>query len=414
MSWLKSRRFARVHELARSNDDRLWRFSGIFARRGFRQGITKMTKGKELLLPESRPDDEGQPSWSDRSRWRDVPIAPRWFGALFHSGKICRDTTQPRCWYYFCFWWMHFAYGIGSLSSQALDRTHRWAKKSLEHHLKLSAEETSQVHTYSSADESLCSARRPAQALGNLFLRKQQFLLYLELCKVDVTNICEKSRQNIWLTWSRWSWIRWFRYRRIFWKEIWVLPYNGQWNFAGEQTAASARDRGAGRSVSGSENGVDTFDCVAPTRNGRTGTVYTHEGKKHIGGAPYVEVFSPIEKDCGCYTCRITLALTSITFLEAKKCLLALSHPFIIYFCHSPCCWHAQGYFGWYFWCLQSKFFAKYKQSIQTFHNLSIFLSIPTLALFLVQKTLFLFGIIISIWQSFGSRKKSPRKSYNL
>ena len=54
----------------------------------------------------------------------------------------------------------------------------------------------------------------------------------------------------------------------------------------------------------GVENGVDTFDCVAPTRNGRTGTVYTKNGKKHIENACYIDDFSPIEADCGCYTCR--------------------------------------------------------------------------------------------------------------
>ncbi|MEI8129920.1 MAG: tRNA guanosine(34) transglycosylase Tgt [bacterium] len=54
----------------------------------------------------------------------------------------------------------------------------------------------------------------------------------------------------------------------------------------------------------GVENGVDLFDCVAPTRNARsTGTLYTKEGRMRIMNTKYREDFTPIESDCGCYTC---------------------------------------------------------------------------------------------------------------
>lgn len=52
------------------------------------------------------------------------------------------------------------------------------------------------------------------------------------------------------------------------------------------------------------ENGSDLFDCVAPTRNGRTGTLYTKEGKINIRNAKFFRDFFPVEKDCGCYTCQ--------------------------------------------------------------------------------------------------------------
>lgn len=52
------------------------------------------------------------------------------------------------------------------------------------------------------------------------------------------------------------------------------------------------------------ENGCDIFDCVAPTRNGRNGTLYTLDGKIHIENKEYREDFSPIDKDCKCYTCK--------------------------------------------------------------------------------------------------------------
>jgi queuine tRNA-ribosyltransferase len=54
----------------------------------------------------------------------------------------------------------------------------------------------------------------------------------------------------------------------------------------------------------GIENGVDLFDCVAPTRNARNGSLYTKTGKINIINAKYKNDFSPIEKDCSCYTCE--------------------------------------------------------------------------------------------------------------
>jgi queuine tRNA-ribosyltransferase len=52
------------------------------------------------------------------------------------------------------------------------------------------------------------------------------------------------------------------------------------------------------------ENGVDTFDCVSPTRVGRNGAFYTYEGRKNISGAKYRADFSPLLKDCQCYACQ--------------------------------------------------------------------------------------------------------------
>jgi queuine tRNA-ribosyltransferase len=51
-------------------------------------------------------------------------------------------------------------------------------------------------------------------------------------------------------------------------------------------------------------NGVDMFDCVMPTRNSRKGTVFTKNGRMIIKSARYKEDFSPIDKNCNCYTCQ--------------------------------------------------------------------------------------------------------------
>lgn len=52
------------------------------------------------------------------------------------------------------------------------------------------------------------------------------------------------------------------------------------------------------------EQGIDTFDCVSPTRVARNGAFYTYEGRKNIRGAKYRSDFSPLLEDCTCYTCQ--------------------------------------------------------------------------------------------------------------
>lgn len=56
--------------------------------------------------------------------------------------------------------------------------------------------------------------------------------------------------------------------------------------------------------VQGVSLGVDMFDCVMPTRNARTGTLFTSRGKLVIKNARHAEDESPVDQDCDCYTCR--------------------------------------------------------------------------------------------------------------
>ncbi|HWB34358.1 MAG TPA: tRNA guanosine(34) transglycosylase Tgt [Candidatus Paceibacterota bacterium] len=53
----------------------------------------------------------------------------------------------------------------------------------------------------------------------------------------------------------------------------------------------------------GAAAGCDTFDCVLPTRNGRTGGLYTHHGKIQIPNAEYKEDQNPIDSECTCPVC---------------------------------------------------------------------------------------------------------------
>jgi queuine tRNA-ribosyltransferase len=50
--------------------------------------------------------------------------------------------------------------------------------------------------------------------------------------------------------------------------------------------------------------GVDMFDCVIPTRNGRNGTAFTWGGQIPVKAARYASDFGPIDPECDCAVCR--------------------------------------------------------------------------------------------------------------
>ena len=50
--------------------------------------------------------------------------------------------------------------------------------------------------------------------------------------------------------------------------------------------------------------GVDMFDCVLPTRNGRTGQAFTSQGKLNIKNARWAQDTRPLDESCGCLVCR--------------------------------------------------------------------------------------------------------------
>jgi len=52
------------------------------------------------------------------------------------------------------------------------------------------------------------------------------------------------------------------------------------------------------------ERGIDMFDCVVPTRNGRNGCAFTSTGKVKILNSQYKEDAKPLDEMCSCYTCQ--------------------------------------------------------------------------------------------------------------
>lgn len=69
------------------------------------------------------------------------------------------------------------------------------------------------------------------------------------------------------------------------------------------------------------DRGVDFFDCVYPSRNGRHGHVYTNHGKLNLFNAKYETDASPIEEGCQCPACRHYSRAYIRHLLKAKEML---------------------------------------------------------------------------------------------
>lgn len=69
------------------------------------------------------------------------------------------------------------------------------------------------------------------------------------------------------------------------------------------------------------DRGVDFFDCVYPTRNGRHGHLYTNHGKINLFNAKYETDARPIEEGCGCPVCRTYSRAYIRHLLKAKEML---------------------------------------------------------------------------------------------
>lgn len=82
------------------------------------------------------------------------------------------------------------------------------------------------------------------------------------------------------------------------------------------------------------ERGVDFFDCVYPSRNGRHGHVYTNDGKLNLFNQKYEKDMRPIEEGCGCPACRNYSRAYIRHLLKAKEMLgmrLCVEHNLYFY-----------------------------------------------------------------------------------
>ncbi len=69
--------------------------------------------------------------------------------------------------------------------------------------------------------------------------------------------------------------------------------------------------------------GVDMFDCVLPTRNGRNAQAFTWTGRIHLRNARWSDDPAPVETSCDCYTCRNFSRGALRHYFQAKEMLAA-------------------------------------------------------------------------------------------
>ncbi|MES3031913.1 MAG: tRNA guanosine(34) transglycosylase Tgt [Patescibacteria group bacterium] len=182
--------------------------------------------------------------------------------------------------------------------AEALERTHRWAERSLAEHNKLKGEHLSFVG-------SLSPRARGALPLGSSACETPQ----KDKCSPFIFGIVQGGRDE--------------NLRKESATFLASLDFDGYGiggSFAKEDMSTAVKWvnailpeekprhlLGIGEPEDlfmGIENGVDLFDCVAPTRLGRNGTLYTRSGRIIIMNRQFRNDFSPIENGCGCYSCK--------------------------------------------------------------------------------------------------------------
>lgn len=86
--------------------------------------------------------------------------------------------------------------------------------------------------------------------------------------------------------------------------------------------------------LEGVSRGIDFFDCVYPSRNGRHGHVYTNQGKLNLFNQQYEKDMKPIEEGCDCPACRHYSRAYIRHLLKAKEMLgmrLCVMHNLYFY-----------------------------------------------------------------------------------
>ncbi|MBX4198739.1 tRNA guanosine(34) transglycosylase Tgt [Candidatus Parcubacteria bacterium] len=168
---------------------------------------------------------------------------------------------------------------------EALERTHRWAKKSLEYHKSKPNADTQALFgiVQGGRDEGL--RKKSAEYISSLNF--DGFGIGGSFAKEDMETA-----------------VKWVNE---------ILPEDKPRHLLG---IGEPEDL-----FMGVENGVDLFDCVAPTRNGRGGTLYTHKGKINIRNAQYREDAGPLDPECGCSVCK--------NYSRAYLCHLFRSHEML-------------------------------------------------------------------------------------
>jgi len=154
---------------------------------------------------------------------------------------------------------------------QSLERTHSWAQRCLTEHKKLTSKTTDRSH------QALFGVVQGAQ-YEDLRRKSAKFMGNLPFDGYGLGGAFEKKQLPTIIGWVNQE-----------------LPEEKPKHLLG---ISEPNDMFAAV-----EHGVDTFDCVSPTRVGRNGSVYTLDGRVNITASKYKKDFSAICEECDCYTC---------------------------------------------------------------------------------------------------------------
>jgi queuine tRNA-ribosyltransferase len=158
---------------------------------------------------------------------------------------------------------------------ESVERTHRWAERSLAEHVRLNRSEPAPRQllfgvVQGAQHEDL--RRRAASGLATLSVDGEAFDGF------GIGGAIEKQRLPEILRWV-----------------VDELPEDKPRHLLG---IGEPEDL-----IAGVEQGCDTFDCVQPTRVARTGRVYTPTGRRSLTVAAAKREFTPIDDECDCPTC---------------------------------------------------------------------------------------------------------------
>jgi tRNA-guanine transglycosylase len=150
-------------------------------------------------------------------------------------------------------------------TKEAMDRTHRWAVRSLNAHKR--------------KDQMLFGIVQGGE-FKDLRLESSKFIGAMDFDGFGIGGAFGKFKKNVKneLDWS-----------------VEHLPENKPKHLLG---IGSVEDI-----IEAIRRGIDTFDCVTPTRLGRNGTALTEKGNLNMRSGRFALDKKPIEKGCGCYTC---------------------------------------------------------------------------------------------------------------
>lgn len=150
---------------------------------------------------------------------------------------------------------------------KALDRTHRWAIRSLEKHKELNSQQ-------------LLFGIVQGGRYQDLREKSARFLTNLPFAGFGIGGSFDKEDMGTAVGWtSR------------------ILPKDKPRHLLGIGEPEDI--------LAGIENGADTFDCVAPTRRARNGSIYLRDNTKlNLNNSQYRNDFSPLDENCSCHTCQ--------------------------------------------------------------------------------------------------------------